>query len=82
MNRRREKYQRNQVQKEQAKVDSWNAKHPPGTPVIVHKDFGDVVETITRSVAEVLGGHTAVIWLEGISGCYDLDRVEARESSV
>ncbi|WP_374650281.1 hypothetical protein [Rhizorhabdus sp.] len=31
--------------------------------------------TRTRSKAEVLSGHSAVIWLDGISGCYLLDRV-------
>jgi hypothetical protein len=40
-------------------------------------DSGEIRETRTRSEAQVLGGHSAVVWLEGISGCYLLDRVRA-----
>lgn len=59
-------------------VDVWNKCNPTvGTPVKVRKDDGQIVATRTRSHAEVLSGHTAVIWLEGISGCYALDRVTA-----
>lgn len=63
--------------KEQAKVDAWNAAHAVGTYVTLHKDGGEVIATRTLSRAEVLSGHTAVIWLEGVSGCYDLTRVTA-----
>lgn len=38
-------------------------------------DDGSDVPSKTRSPAEVLGGHSAVVWLEGTSGCYLLDRV-------
>jgi hypothetical protein len=38
-------------------------------------DGGEVRETITTSEAQVLSGHSAVIWLDGIRGCYLLDRV-------
>lgn len=60
----------------QDEVDEWNAKYPIGTAVIVTKDNGVQVHTKTRSEASVLSGHTAVIWLEGLSGCYALDRCE------
>lgn len=53
----------------------WNAAHPVGTKVIVRRDGGQEEETATRSEALVLSGHSAVIWLDGISGCYLLDRV-------
>lgn len=59
----------------QKTVDDWNAEHEPGVDVIKTDDFGDETRTKTRSCAEILGGHTAVIWLEGTAGCYDLDRV-------
>lgn len=60
----------------QAGCDAFNAKHPVGTRVLLKKDFVDQpVETRTRSTAQVLSGHSAVIWLEGVSGCYLLDRV-------
>lgn len=57
-------------------VAIWNEKHPVGTSVIVTMDCGERREAKTRSAAEVLGGHTPVIWLEGITGCYALKRVE------
>jgi len=46
-----------------------------GTPVILTKDSGEEVVAITRSEAQVLSGHSAVIWLVGVTGCYLLDRV-------
>ena len=57
--------------------DAWNAKHPVGTAVKVRRDNGEIQDTKTRAPAEMLSGHTAVIWLDGISGCYLLDRVSA-----
>jgi hypothetical protein len=60
----------------QKDCDAWNAKHPVGTAVSVRRDTGEVQEAKTKSPAEMLSGHTAVIWLEGISGCYMLDRVK------
>lgn len=59
----------------QKDCDAWNAKHPVGTQVKVKRDTSEITLTKTRSGAEMLSGHTAVIWLEGISGCYMLDRV-------
>jgi hypothetical protein len=59
----------------QKDCDAWNAKHPVGTAVTVRLDNGEVQQTKTKSAAEMLSGHTAVIWLDGISGCYMLDRV-------
>ena len=40
--------------------------------MILRKDSGEVVTTITHP-AEVLMGHTAVGWFEGVSGCYSID---------
>ena len=59
----------------QRECDDFNARYPVGQKVSVRKDAGDGQITTTRSAAEVLSGHSAVIWLEGISGCYLLDRV-------
>lgn len=67
---------------EEGKVRRWNARHFVGDPVIVTKDNGERVPTVTRSEAWCLGantrgpGHTAVVLVEGISGAYLLDRVE------
>ncbi len=59
----------------QRQCDAFNARYPVGQKVSVRKDAGDGLITRTRSKAEVLSGHSAVIWLDGISGCYLLDRV-------
>jgi hypothetical protein len=53
-------------------------KYPIGTPVIVAMDDGREIKTTTRSVPGVVGG-CAVIWLEGIGGCYLLSRVSAAQ---
>jgi hypothetical protein len=57
----------------------WNERHTIGTPVTLRKDDGTLVDTMTKSAAQVLSGHTAVIWLEGVSGCYALERVSPRQ---
>ena len=44
-------------------------------------DGGEIRETVTTSEAQVLSGHSAVIWLDGISGCYDLERVTALKAA-
>lgn len=59
----------------QKQCDAWNKKYPVGTPVVLLKDGGENISTVTRSQAEILSGHSAVIWLEGVSGCYLLERV-------
>lgn len=59
----------------QSKVDAFNKRNPVGTSVTVVKDLGEQIETTVKHPAEVLSGHTPVVWLDGISGCYCLDRV-------
>jgi len=59
----------------QSKVDAFNKRHPVGSAVTVVKDLGERVETTVRHSAEILSGHTAVVWLHGFSGCYLLERV-------
>ncbi|OEZ91518.1 hypothetical protein [Duganella phyllosphaerae] len=59
----------------QATCNKFNAAHHVGAAVTVQLDGGEIRETITTSEAQVLSGHSAVIWLKGISGCYLLDRV-------
>lgn len=61
-------------------VDRFNADFPVGSKVILLKDSGEV-ETEVRGVAEVLGGHSAVGWFVGVSGCYSIEnRVRAVHS--
>lgn len=57
-------------------VEVWNRLHEVGAAVTVRRDDGSVTHTRTRSAAQVMGGHTAVIWVEGIAGCYLLSRVK------
>lgn len=58
-------------------VSEWNKAHPAGTKVTVAKDDQTTLETETTSEAWMLGGHTAVINVRGITGCYALQRVTA-----
>lgn len=59
----------------QAKVDNWNAANAVGTPIKYKDDHGKIIESKTTSEAWVLGGHSAVIKIEGRSGCYDFERI-------
>ncbi|MEG6552271.1 hypothetical protein V6C53_18740 [Desulfocurvibacter africanus] len=68
-----------QQAKEQSLCEAWNASHPVGTVVSILRDNGNTTQTRTVSEAQVLNGHTAMVWLEGISGCYALKRVTAIE---
>lgn len=64
------------VRRLQAECDRFNAKVNVGDEVFVKLDGVDEpFRTRTRSVAQILSGHSAVIWLEAVSGCYLLDRV-------
>jgi len=64
----------------QAQCDKFNSTVAVGGAVVVELDGGERRETITTSEAQVLSGHTAVVWLKGVSGCYDLDRVKPAEA--
>jgi hypothetical protein len=59
----------------QSKCDVFNERYPVGSTVTVVKDLGEKFETTVKRSAQILGGHTAVVWVDGISGCYLLDRV-------
>jgi hypothetical protein len=60
----------------QQDVDAWNRANVTVRAVTVTLDSGEIIKTATRSDATMLGGHTAVIWLKGIKGCYALSRVQ------
>jgi len=67
----------------QAACDKFNAANPVGSEVFVKLDgVEEPFRTTTKSTAQILSGHTAVIWLENVSGCYLLDRVTAAEHSA
>jgi hypothetical protein len=62
----------------------WNHEHPVGTRVIYHPVIGEKAgtETVTTHAAYVLGGHTAVTFVEGVSGCVALDACEPLKEPV
>ena len=62
-------------------VANWNELHPVGTAVSVEKDDRSIVDGVTTSEAYVMGGHTAVIHVDTVRGCYALERVTARPQS-
>ncbi len=55
----------------QKMVDSFNARVKVGDRVEYSEVVGMSKPTVyvTRTPAEVLSGHTAVVWLDGKSGC-------------
>lgn len=61
-----------------AAARDFNDTHPIGTPVRYWKGAreGDGRTARTRTAAQLLGGHTAVVWLDGVSGCIALTHVE------
>ena len=72
------KTRRPSVKKMQAECDKFNAANPVGSEVFVKLDGVDEpYKTKTKSEAQILSGHSAVIWLENVSGCYLLDRVKS-----
>jgi hypothetical protein len=59
----------------QRAVDAWNAANTIGTVVTFMRDNGQAEIRRTTSAAYMLSGHTAVIHMAGVSGCWMLDRV-------
>jgi hypothetical protein len=59
-------------------VYKWNKTFPIGTLVRYWTGRRDGIgkESKTTSEAQVLGGHTAVVWVEGYAGCVALSHVE------
>lgn len=66
-------------------VARWNAAHPVGTLITAYPGArpeddasGERLDTATRSKAQVLGGHTAVVWVDGHSACICLTHIDIR----
>ncbi|MYY79686.1 MULTISPECIES: hypothetical protein [unclassified Streptomyces] len=64
---------------------AFNAANPVGSPVTAYpgarpEDVADAtrIDTTTRSRATVLGGHTAVVWVNGHSACIALSHIDTR----
>lgn len=69
---------RQNLRKLQTECDKFNVAHKIGSDVFVKLDGADEpFRTKTRSDAQILSGHSAVVWLDNVSGCYLLDRVTA-----
>lgn len=60
-------------------VSEWNERYPLGTPVTYWTGLrvGNGRYAITRTPAQVLSGHTAVVWVTGESSCIALTHVDA-----
>jgi hypothetical protein len=56
-------------------IEGFNHAVKIGDAVTYRNDFGQLTTTRTRSEAQLLSGHTAVVWIEGRSGCVALERV-------
>lgn len=54
---------------------NWNNAHAVGAAVELVRGSGTHLLTQTGSEAYVMSGHSAVIFLEGVAGCYDLSHV-------
>lgn len=57
-------------------------KYPIGTKVAYiavkdkHPNYGHLIKTKTRSTAWIMGCHSAMVMIEGVSGGVSLDHVE------
>lgn len=60
-----------------SKIEIFNKKHPVGTFVTLIEDDGGKFETQIRYRAEIMGGHTPVVWVNGLAGAYSLNRIVA-----
>lgn len=60
-------------------VARWNERYARGQLVDVRRDRGEVLRTHTRSQAVLTVDGRPVIWVDGIRGCYALERVTAVE---
>ena len=65
-------------------VKKFNQECPVGTPVEYWTGLreGEGKKSKTRSKAELLGGHTPSVWIEGQSGCVSLSHVSILKSHV
>ena len=70
MNHKRTDYPPSESGDPQAIADAWNACHAVGIQVHYANVIGDPTKIYrTRTEAQVLSGHTPVVWLEGKAGC-------------
>lgn len=63
------------LKSQQDLVDKINSTYQVGDKIKVRQDNDEVVEWTMKYKASILGGHTAVIWCEEHSSCYQASRV-------
>jgi hypothetical protein len=65
-------------------VETFNRTTPIGSPVRYWTGarVGGGRVSVTRSEAQILSGHTPVVWVEGHSGCIALTHVDAETAVV
>ncbi len=63
---------------DQRAVEIFNERHPVGTPVRFWPGVkvGEGILSKVRAQAEILSGHTPVVWVEGCAGCIALTHIE------
>jgi hypothetical protein len=61
-------------------IDDFNATYPVGSSILVHTGTlqDPAVEVEVRDPAQVLGGHTPVVYVTGGKGCVALTHVVRR----
>lgn len=71
--------QERREKKAQEECDAFNAKYAVGTEVRywpMAREGEGRGPVKTRTTAQVLSGHTAVVWLEGVSGCMAISHIQ------
>lgn len=63
------------LKRQLAIVEKFNNAYNVGDTVNVKQDDGSVIEWTVKHPATILGGHTAVIWINERVGAYAADRV-------
>lgn len=65
-------------------VKNWNRDNPVGTPVRYWPGVreGDGKPATTRKPAQLIGGHTAVVWVTGETSFIRLTHVEPAERAA
>lgn len=65
-------------------VERFNETTPAGSPVLYWPGarIGEGRPSTTRSRAQLLSGHTPVVWVEGHSGCIALTHIDAETTIV
>jgi hypothetical protein len=73
------RYKAPTIKQLQKAVDKWNSANPVGTLVSYESIIGEgeTHRGASTSEAEILSGHSAVVWLAGKSGCVCLEHCTA-----